>query len=647
MIDYAASILIKFASLLFRLMPISAALWIGRRIGDAAFIVNKRRRLVAYANLKAAFSAEKSPAELRKITRLAYRNLLETVIEILNLTKVNRDYIDKYVEVVNLKRIKDAGKSGRGTILLTGHFGDWELSNLTSPMHGFPITVLAREQKMKRVNELLNKLRESKGCRVVRKGMSTKNILKELYAKNMVGILSDQDAGKKGMFVDLFGRPTSCHSGPFEIAKRTDSIILPNFIVRTRGPYHKLHLEEYIDFRNSSGDDDIKRNLQKFMKLLESYVRKHPEQWLWMHKRWKSTPVRTVLVLNDGKAGHLNQSLAVANKIRAARTTQGYAPDDTKIVVVDVKYRNALGRAGLSASAAFSGWRCHGCMRCVRTCLTKKCYNKLMSTYAEFVVSCGSSLEAVNVFMARELNAKNVIVMKPSGHIGLKKFSLAIVPRHDKPARRKNILKTTVAPNLIDRERMRADGEKLRAKLSLGGGNLIGLLIGGDNSEFSVSKRCVDKVIDGLIEACGKNGAEFLVTTSRRTASSVEKALCERLGRHPACRLLVIANEENPEETVGGILDTAGVVVVSGESISMVSEAVSSGKRVVVFEPERKRSGITKYEWAMKGLEGDGYIVMTRPEDLGRALENALRDKHPVRELKDSEKLFEAVRKLI
>ena len=176
--------------------------------------------------------------------------------------------MDRYVEVVNLSRIKDAGKSDRGTILLTGHFGDWELSNLTSPMHGFPITVLAREQKMKRVNELLNRLRESKGCKVVRKGMSTKNILKELYARNMVGILSDQDAGRKGMFVELFGRQTSCHSGPFEIAKRTDSLILPNFIVRTRGPYHKLHLEEYIDFRKSSGGDDVKENLQKFMNIL-------------------------------------------------------------------------------------------------------------------------------------------------------------------------------------------------------------------------------------------------------------------------------------------------------------------------------------------------------------------------------------------
>jgi len=647
LLDYAASILIKFASLLFRLIPISAALWLGRRIGDVAFIVNKKRRLVAYANLKAAFSAEKSPAELRKITRGAYRNLLETVMEIMNLTKVSKGYMDRYVDVVNLSRIKDAGKSDRGTILLTGHFGDWELSNLTSPMHGFPITVLAREQKMKRVNELLNRLRESKGCKVVRKGMSTKNILKELYARNMVGILSDQDAGRKGMFVELFGRQTSCHSGPFEIAKRTGSLILPNFIVRTRGPYHKLHLEEYIDFRKSSGGDDVKENLQKFMKMLESYVRKYPEQWLWMHKRWKSTPTRTVLVLNDQKAGHLNQSLAVAQDIRKARITQGYSPEDTKILIIDIKYKNAFSRAGLSVCAAFAGWRCHGCMRCLRACLAKKCYDGLMSTYAEFVVSCGSSLEAVNVFMAKELNAKNIIVMKPSRHIGLKKFSLAVIPRHDSPPRRKNVLRTALAPNLIDREKLKADGQTLKGKISLGSGQTIGLLIGGDNEEFLLSKKCVDKVIDGLLGPLGKGGADFLVTTSRRTGRAAEQALKSRLGPDPRCKLLVIANENNFDEAVGGILDLANIVVVSGESISMVSEAVSSGKRVIVFEPDKKRPGITKYEWAMKALEGDGYIVMTKPENLGRAIDDALSDKHPVRELKDSAKLFEAVRKLI
>lgn len=198
MIDLIASIFIRGLNIFFHFMPIRANLWLGRRIGSLAFFINKKRRLIAYANLKAAFAAEKSPAELRAITKRVYVNLIQSFTEILSLTKVNKSYVNKYVEVVNMDRIENAGKSGRGTILLTAHFGDWELSSLVSAMKDFPITVLAREQKMKRLNELLNRLRESKGCKVVRKGMSTKLIFRELYRKNMVGILSDQDAGGTG-----------------------------------------------------------------------------------------------------------------------------------------------------------------------------------------------------------------------------------------------------------------------------------------------------------------------------------------------------------------------------------------------------------------------------------------------------------------
>ena len=151
MIDYIASILTRGLNIIFHFIPIEADLWMGRSIGRIAFVFNKKRRLIAYANLKAAFAKEKSPPELRAITKDVYVNLVQTFSEIASLTKVSKAYVNKYVEVVNMRQIEDAGKSGRGTILLTAHFGDWELSSLVSAMKGFPITVLAREQKMKRV----------------------------------------------------------------------------------------------------------------------------------------------------------------------------------------------------------------------------------------------------------------------------------------------------------------------------------------------------------------------------------------------------------------------------------------------------------------------------------------------------------------
>lgn len=647
MIDYIASILVRGLNIIFHLMPIRVNLWIGRRIGDIAFLVNKKRRLVAYANLKAAFAKEKSPKELRSITKRIYANLVQSFAEILSLTKVNKDYVSKYVEVVNMERIENAGKSGRGTILLTAHFGDWELSSLVSAMKGFPITVLAREQKMKRLNELLNRLRESKGCRVVRKGMSTKLILRELHKKSMVGILSDQDAGRNGTFVNFFGRPTSAHIGPFEIAKHTDSIILPNFIVRTNGPFHKLYLQDYIETRDIKTEEDLKKCLQKYMSLLEKYVRMYPDQWLWLHKRWKSTTRRMVLVLNDGKAGHLNQSLAVARQIQRARTTQGYTLEDTHIEVVDVKYKNKFCRSLLLLCSIFASWRCHGRMRCMKLCLEKESYDNLMSAYADFVVSCGSGLAPVNVYMSKENNAKNVVVMKPNIPFGLNKFNFIIAPKHDNIRQRKNIITTTFAPNMVDSESLHSAGEALRDNLRIGNNKLVGLLIGGDSPEYSLPAELLKKVTAQTLKFCESNGADMLVTTSRRTNKAQEEAIKTTLGSNPRCKLLVIANEKNPEGTVAGILSMSDVVVVSGESISMVSEAVSSTKEVVVFEPKKNKSRISKHERALKSLESDGYISICRADELSITMESALKAKSAPKRIDDTDKIYEAMRALI
>ena len=630
-------------------MPISLSLWLGRRLGSVVFIINKKRRLIAYANLKAAFGKEKTPRDLRRLVKSIYKNLLQTFIEVLNLTKVNKRYIEKYIEIANYERVKEAHASGRGTILLTGHFGNWELLSLVSALIGYPILVLAREQKMKRLNELLNRLRESKGCRVIRKGISTKNILRALYDKDMVGILSDQDAGKNGIFVDFFGRPTSCHAGPMEMAKRTDSIILPNFIARVKGPYQKIFLEEFIDFRQSgNAPEDIKENLQKFAYVLESYIRRYPDQWLWLHKRWKSTPVRKVLVLNDGRKGHLNQSLAIASAIQRARMTQGYKLEDTEIVVIDVKFKNGFSRTLLSACSLFATWRCHGCMRCMRLCLEEKTYEALMRAYSEFVVSCGSGLAAVNIFMSKENNAKNIVVMEPNIIMGLKKFNLAVIPKHDRPPKAKNIVETLLAPNLIEEGRLKKDGESLLRDIRLENPDkVMGLLVGGDNPEYTMTERVVNEVIDGALKFCEEMGAELLVTTSRRTSRVVEDILRNRLSANPKCRLLVIANEKNLDVAVTGILGLSKVVIVSGESISMVSEAISSGKKVIAFELEKEKNVATKHGKALRDLERQGYLVVAKPVDLYRGLKDVWRDFGPIKRVDDKERIFEAVRRLI
>ena len=646
MIDFVAYVLVRTLNIVLSVLPISFSLWLGRRFGVVAFWVNKKRRLIAYANLKAAFAGEKSPQELRAITKRVYQNMVQTLMEVLNLTRVNKKYVEKYIEIANVERIRDAAQSGRGTILLTAHFGDWELSSLVSSVIGFPITVLVREQKMKRLNELLNRLRESNGCKVIRKGMDVKNLIRALREKNIVGILADQDAGKNGMFVDFFGRPTSSHSGPMEMAKHTDSIVLPVFIARIKGAYHKVYLEDYIDFRGNNSADPVKDSLQRYMSLLEKYIRQYPDQWLWLHKRWKSTPVKTILVLSDGKAGHLNQSLAIAKQIQRVRVEKGYKELDTKIVVVEVKYKSKRSKTLLAIAAKFATWRCHGIMKSMKSCLEKDSYDALMRTYSDFVVSCGSTTAPANVFMAKENNAQNVVIMKPD-IIGLGQFSLAIIPKHDKPPARKNVVTTTLAPNLIDKDSMRNYGEKLNGLVNIEKSIVLGAMFGGDNQEFAMTKDMANKAVSGLIEFCKAYDADLLLTTSRRTPKEVEALIKDRLSRYSFCKLMVIANEKNIEGAPAGILDMCDIVAVSGESVSMVSEAIHSGKKVVVFNLEKKTKTVTKYERVLDSLEREGYINCAHPADLGTRLDKVWRTLRAIKSVDDRDRISEAVKRLL
>ena len=125
------------------------------------------------------------------------------------------------------------------------------------------------------------------------------------------------------------------------------------------------------------------------------------------------------------------------------------------------------------------------------------------------------------------------------------------------------------------------------------------------------------------------------------------KELSDKLKDNSRCKLLVIANEANPPETVSGILALSKVVVVSGESVSMVSEAISAGKRVIVFGLEKKTTGVTKHERALRILEKGGYITVCKVQDLSSYLEKAWNDTRPARKLDDSAKILSAVKRLI
>ncbi len=655
-IDFLGFIVVKLSSLILCCMPLRPALCIARRFGDIAYLVNSKRRSIAYSNLKSVFP-EKDASERNSILRSHFRNLGMSIVELLKFPAMAKGYLERHVCIKDADRIKDALRMGNGVILLTAHFGNWELASLAASYRGYSMSVFAREQRYARLNNLLNKYREMSGCRVIAKGFSAREIIKALRANGIVGMLSDQDAGSNGVFVDFLGRPTSVATGVIAFSQKTGAVVLPSYVWRERYDRHVVQIGEPLTFVNTGDPDrDVRFNLKKATDILEDYIRRYPDQWLWSHKRWKTTPQRTVLVLTDGKAGHINQSMAVAEMIEGALGSKLKShgikePPIVKIHVVELRFKNKFLRAVMDICSIFAGRRCQGCLRCLRPCLKKDSFMNIKSRYADIIISCGASTVGTNIFLKYENNAKNIIIMRP-GLGRSKRFNLVILPRHDEPGRlSSNMLVTQVAPNkvregLIEHDALRTT--PVRRGLGEGGNNGIGLLIGGDAKNFRLEEDTVDRVVEGVLMIAEETDRDIFISTSRRTSREISSSLKEKLGNNKRCRLLVIANEKNIEDAVPRIFGLSEVILVSSDSVSMISEAVSSGKYVVVFGAKGQGPGVRcKHKRFLENLEKAGFLKTAAPHEIHDTLKEIFIEKPMLKKLDDRDRIAERLRTII
>ncbi len=647
-IDFLGVIAAKIVSIFLCCMPLGLSLWIGRRIGNIICIVNIKRRLIAYANLKSAFP-EKESCEIKRINRRHFENLGMTIVELMKFPVLGKRYIDKYTDIKHAERIKEVLEKKKGSIMLTAHFGNWELASLIINLNGYKVSLFARDQKYIRLNNLLNRYREMATSKVIAKGFSVRELIKELYNNGLVAMLIDQDAGANGVFVDFFNRPASVAQGALAFSLKTGSAILPSFTWRVGHKRHIVEIGEPLKFINTQ---DTKENLKKMTAVVEGYIRRFPEQWLWSHKRWKSTPKRTVLVLSDGKPGHLNQAMAVAEMVKDALSLRLKSRCIEEEPILDIKvreirFKNNFMRILLDICSIFAGPRCQGCLRCLKVCLEKESFDKVKNTYADIVISCGASLSATNIFLKYENKARNILIMKPT-LARARKFNLVILPRHDVSQNlRSNALVTESAPNritekAIEESVLKVTGGKVRTT-----NRGIGILIGGDTKNFKLEREAVEKVVDGVLKIADEVDLNLFISTSRRTSKEIDSFLKDRLSKNPRCKLLVIANEKNIDGIVPAIFGLSEVVVVSPDSVSMVSEAISSEKHVVVFREMNKESHKSKYERIIEDLERKGYINLQTPEEIYDSLKRILKEKPSIKELDDRKIITESLISLI
>lgn len=280
---------LEFLGLVFRMLPPRLSRSLGAGLGSMAYALGIRRE-VALQNLRLVYPD--AGRKWHRETALAlYRNLGQNLSELLRFRSMSRADVLDIVQLYGAEHFDQALKAGRGALLITAHFGHWELYGAAIACAGYPLSVVVYPQHNRWVDISLNRLRQGKGVEVIYKREAAREILRALGRNRLVAVLIDQDAGGDGLFCDFLGHPASTPRGPALLAYKTGAPLIPGVIVRKEDGGHVglVYGRIYAD-RSRPADEEVSRLTCGLNRILSDYIRQHPDHWYWVHRRWKSRP---------------------------------------------------------------------------------------------------------------------------------------------------------------------------------------------------------------------------------------------------------------------------------------------------------------------------------------------------------------------
>jgi KDO2-lipid IV(A) lauroyltransferase len=274
-----------------RLLPFRAAVKLTGLLGVFAFDVFRIRRRVTLENLELAFGDLLSARERERIGRRSYVNFAKSMVEFASFGRLSRKRLTDLVSFTGVEHLDEALSRGRGVMAVTGHFGSWELLGAATVAYGYPADFLVGDQSNKLVDHLMNDLRREGGIGVIARGIAARGVFESLKDNKIVALLSDQDARRAGIFVDFFGTPASTYPGAAQFAYRMRCPIICCYIVRRDDESHEGVFRPLIEVRpEADKQEEVRRLTAAYTKEIERFVREHPEQYFWAHKRWKTKP---------------------------------------------------------------------------------------------------------------------------------------------------------------------------------------------------------------------------------------------------------------------------------------------------------------------------------------------------------------------
>jgi KDO2-lipid IV(A) lauroyltransferase len=262
-------------------------------MGRSSFLANKKHREIALNNLTLAYANEKSSREIRILAKKVFENLGKIIFEIGWFSRLDRRDFDKYFRIDGLSHYTKALKKNKGVLLLTAHVGNWELLTIFSGMTGYPVDIIYRPLDFQPMDKFFVNMRTRFGGNVIPKNRSMRRILNILKRGEPLAFLMDQNVDwYDGVFVEFFGRRACTNKGLALLARKTEAPVVPIFLVREESGFRVEIGPEVPLVKTGDKTKDIEANTQQYNWAIEAIVRRYPDQWFWVHRRWKTRPYK-------------------------------------------------------------------------------------------------------------------------------------------------------------------------------------------------------------------------------------------------------------------------------------------------------------------------------------------------------------------
>ena len=298
-LDYLVYLAVRLIVALAQMLSIKQSYALAQFLAWVVYKVDVRHRAVGLENLRLAFGDRYDAAARDRIIRGVYLHFCTMVMEMLHIPrKIHLTNWRSFARLVGHKTVLDRLMTGGPMIMLTGHYGNWELAGYLFGLFGYPTCSVARTLDNPYLDRYLRSFRQRTGQRLIPKSGGYEQILEVLQSGKALSMLADQDAGQRGMFVTFFGRPASTHKAIALLAIEHQAPVVVG-VARRVGPgfYYEIRCADIIEPGELSGtSDDVRLLTQRYTSTLEELIRQDPSQYLWLHRRWKHQPQKKTLL---------------------------------------------------------------------------------------------------------------------------------------------------------------------------------------------------------------------------------------------------------------------------------------------------------------------------------------------------------------